>query len=44
MEEEGYGEYSALVSGQEGSRQGNNGPVEKEEAVENRESGQDGQV
>lgn len=44
MEEEGYGEYSALVSGQEESRQGNNGPVEKEEAVENRESGQDGQV
>lgn len=44
MEEEGYGEYSALVSGQEGSRQGNNGPVEKEEAVENRESGQDGQA
>ena len=44
MEEEGYGEYSALVSGQEESRQGTGGPVEKEEAVENRESGQDGQV
>ena len=44
MEEEGYGEYSALVSRQEESRQGTGGPDEKGEAVENRESGQDGQV
>lgn len=44
MEEEGYGEYSALVSRQEESRQGTGGPDEKGEAVENRESGQDGQA
>lgn len=44
MEEEGYGEYSALVSGQKKTDREPMSRTKKGEAAENRESGQDGQA